>query len=177
MTIHIEDLIQQVCVWNSRRYEQEYNHELTIQLLVEEHNETVDAAKAEDLVEIADGLADIFYVAVGALWKQGLTASDIPNACRQIEREIKFLPPISIAIEWYKAKPRTAILTLVAVAALQDLIEFTQSTSTAINIIKAVCDSNDTKDAVKTDPAVKANINKGRQFVSPKARIKELLDA
>jgi len=42
--------------------------------------------------------------------------------------------------------------------------------------LNAICDANDTKIAIKTDPSVKANIDKGANFIPPEARIKEILD-
>lgn len=46
--------------------------ELRIRLLREEFEETIAAIEADDLVEIADGLADLVYVAVGAALTYGI---------------------------------------------------------------------------------------------------------
>jgi predicted HAD superfamily Cof-like phosphohydrolase len=45
---------------------------LRIELLKEELRETIDAIEAEDIVEIADGLADLCYVAIGAAVSYGI---------------------------------------------------------------------------------------------------------
>ena len=42
--------------------------------------------------------------------------------------------------------------------------------------IHAVCDANDSKSVVKTNAAVKANVDKGPDFVPPEARLQEILD-
>lgn len=45
---------------------------LRLRLLREEFQETIDAMEADDLIEIADGLADLVYVAVGAAISYGI---------------------------------------------------------------------------------------------------------
>lgn len=45
---------------------------LRVSLLLEEARETCDAMIAGDMVEIADGLADVIYVAVGAAIEFGI---------------------------------------------------------------------------------------------------------
>ena len=42
--------------------------------------------------------------------------------------------------------------------------------------IQIVCDSNNSKAHIKTDPTIKANIDKGITFNPPEKRLKELLD-
>jgi len=42
--------------------------------------------------------------------------------------------------------------------------------------IHAVCDANDSKSVVKTKAHVKANVDKGADFVPPEARLQEILD-
>jgi predicted HAD superfamily Cof-like phosphohydrolase len=73
-------MIDRICKWNEARYSQHYNHKLTDQLLREELDELFEAYKAKDKVEMVDGLVDIIYVAVGALWKMGLDAEAIHAA-------------------------------------------------------------------------------------------------
>lgn len=46
--------------------------DLRIRLIQEEVTETIDALEADDLVEIADGLADIIYVCIGAALEYGI---------------------------------------------------------------------------------------------------------
>ena len=46
--------------------------ELRIDLLKEEFDETIEAMRSADLVETADGLADLIYVAIGAALEFGI---------------------------------------------------------------------------------------------------------
>ncbi len=66
----IEDIID----WNSDRYEQEYNHDLTCNLLSEEIFEHQIAITDVDRL---DALVDTIYVSIGAMWKMGLTSDQI----------------------------------------------------------------------------------------------------
>lgn len=43
--------------------------------------------------------------------------------------------------------------------------------------IHVVCDSNDSKPAKKTPSHIKANIDKGAEFIPPEPRLQEILDA
>ena len=54
--------------WNALRYKREYNHNLYTDLLFEEYSEY---ETAKTLVDKLDGLADIFFISIGALWKLG----------------------------------------------------------------------------------------------------------
>ena len=45
---------------------------LRVELLTEEFIETINAIEREDLVEIADGLADLVYVALGTAHEYGI---------------------------------------------------------------------------------------------------------
>lgn len=55
----------------------DYTKALRLRLLREEFQETIDAIRADDLVEIADGLADLVYVAVGAAISYGIPFNDV----------------------------------------------------------------------------------------------------
>jgi predicted HAD superfamily Cof-like phosphohydrolase len=46
--------------------------ELRARLISEEYNETIAALRADDLVGVADGLADLIYVAVGCALEMGI---------------------------------------------------------------------------------------------------------
>lgn len=110
--------ITRICNWNSARYDQQYAHALTIALLQEELDEL---AGATDAVDKLDALIDLTYVAIGAMWKLGLSPTQIAQA---------------------------------------------------INI---VCDSNDSKSVAKTDPNVKANIDKGANYFRPEPELAKIL--
>lgn len=112
--------VKRIVSWNSARYEQEYDHTLTCDLMHEEFQEL--CASTAD-VDKLDALVDITYVAIGAMWKLGLSDEQIRQA------------------------------------------------------IHAVCDSNDSKSVTKTASHVKANIDKGKDFIRPEPRLQEILDA
>lgn len=48
--------------------------------------------------------------------------------------------------------------------------------SQIIQAIHVVCDSNDSKACKKTESFVKANIDKGKNFIRPEPRLQEILD-
>jgi hypothetical protein len=110
--------IRRITAWNKARYEQKYDHDLSSELLQEE---LIEFFEAKNDVDKLDALVDMIYIAVGAMWKMGLSASQIKQA------------------------------------------------------IDIVCDSNDTKSATKTPPHIKANIDKGPDFIRPEPRLEELL--
>jgi predicted HAD superfamily Cof-like phosphohydrolase len=66
--------ITDICDWNAIRGNTEYYPVLEGGMLDEELDEFLDAYNNNDIVEQADALADIIFVAVGALYK--LTGAD-----------------------------------------------------------------------------------------------------
>jgi predicted HAD superfamily Cof-like phosphohydrolase len=62
-------IIQEICDWNAVRGNTEYHPVLEGAMLDEELDEFLDAYNLNDKVEQADALADIIFVAVGALYK------------------------------------------------------------------------------------------------------------
>lgn len=50
---------------------------LRMKLITEEFNELCDAEKANDLVEVADALADIIYIACGTAVSYGIPLDDV----------------------------------------------------------------------------------------------------
>ena len=71
------EFITRVIAWNSQRYNQEYSHDLTVDLLYEEIGELYESTEDVDKL---DALVDIVYVVVGAMWKLGLTEAQIVQA-------------------------------------------------------------------------------------------------
>lgn len=45
-----------------------------------------------------------------------------------------------------------------------------------IDILAIICDSNETKKVDKVDPKVKANIDKGKNFISPSQALTEFVE-
>ena len=168
-----DDIIESICKWNKARYAQEYNEELTIALLEEEFTELTSAIDKKDTVEIADALGDIFYVAVGAIWKSGVSAEDIKAGLDAIDQIA--VPPIHLVIRWYKSDPQIAVLAHVCISAMRTLTALLNSEGRAFAVIRAICDSNDSKVVVKTASHIKANIDKGPNYYSPKAVITKII--
>lgn len=174
---NVPNIIESICNWNADRYEQEYNHELTCALIYEEVSETELAINNDDMVEIADGYADIFYVAIGALWKSGGTPSDIGNILDDIE-DIMPVPPVSVCLAWLEKDVSVSIpvLAMTALSAFGELSKLLNSDDAALDVIRAVCNSNNTKIAVKTEADTKANIDKGASYVPPTKDIEKILN-
>ena len=60
------DIINEICRWNEVRDNLEYNKDLEYQMLKEELLEYI---VAQDIVDQADAIADIIFVAAGSLFK------------------------------------------------------------------------------------------------------------
>jgi predicted HAD superfamily Cof-like phosphohydrolase len=73
----MKGIINRVINWNSKRYDQEFDHRLTRNLLKEETLEFEEATKDVDRL---DALVDTIYVALGAMWKLGLNKKQIEAA-------------------------------------------------------------------------------------------------
>lgn len=169
-------IIESICSWNAARYKQEFNAKLTIDLLAEELDETLGALEEGNLIELLDGLGDLFYVSIGALWKFGYSAEEITTFLDEVEAGLQAKPPTPAAVHWATLEPRPYAIAIVALAALDDLTATLEgSDEAALDVIRAICESNDTKPAVKTASDTKANKDKGDSFVPPTEKIKRIL--
>jgi len=70
-------VVRRIVNWNFARYEQIMNVALTNELLKEEVREFNEATTPVDTL---DALADIVYVAIGAMWKMGLSPGQIHDS-------------------------------------------------------------------------------------------------
>jgi len=171
-----KDIVRSICHWNALRYDQEHNHRLSVALLAEEHTEYLLAWIDKDLIEIVDGLADVFFVAVGAMWKHGWSPKHIMEQMDAMQNDVVFeLEGIAIGIDIYAHTEQVELLAYIALKALEELEDITNEEA-AMGIIRAVITSNATKDAKKTKPGTKANITKGQFYTSPVEEIKRILD-
>jgi len=168
-------VVESICNWNAARYEQVHSEELTLALLHEELFETREAYSKYDAVATLDGLGDLFYVAIGALWKTGLSAANITQLMTQVEEDTAIWPTPEVAVFWYEATRDANVLCLVAHTALQRMHEVLGSDTYVMNVIRAICTSNDTKDVVRTGKHEKANKVKGAGYIPPTEVITELL--
>ena len=71
------DFMKRVAVWNSKRYEQEFDKQLFIELIREEHKEWRDA---DSEVKKLDALCDTVYVAFGGSWRANLGLGELDQA-------------------------------------------------------------------------------------------------
>ena len=116
----INAFIARITSWNRQRYAQEYNQDLTVDLLYEEIGELNEATTDVDRL---DALVDVTYIAIGAMWKLGLSEPQIVAA------------------------------------------------------IHAVCDANASKRVDSMTPShIKANLDKGPDFIAPEPRLQEILN-
>ena len=172
-----ESIIESICNWNSARYEQEFNHDLTCNLLEEELGELGEAYEANDPVAALDGLGDIFYVAIGGLWKHGYDAKAITNIMDYIYQNTVALPNVAVCVYWYRTEAEVSPLASVALAAHDRMAKLLNSQDKALDVVRAICVSNDTKAVKKTASNVKANIDKGTSYVSPTEAITKIWES
>lgn len=73
----MKEIIERVIHWNGERYDQEFDHKLTRNLLTEEALEFEESSTDVDRL---DALVDLIYVSIGAMWKLKLNAAQIEAA-------------------------------------------------------------------------------------------------
>lgn len=169
---------QRIVNWNAARYEQDFNEQLQYDLLFSpksgEIQEWADAFAAQDEVEQLDALADIYFVAVGGLWKLKLSIEQIASLIQShllVNEEHTFVPALNY---WRQGKHEQAFGHAIIVT-MHLAMSMGLSGIQLLRAISAVCDSNDTKPAVKTASDVKANVDKGATYVPPTEALKAIL--
>lgn len=174
-------VFKRVAGWNAARYDQEFNLELTVDLLTEELQEYFDA---EEPVDELDAFCDLTYLAMGGLWKMGveLDAAKAVHSMKAIEATMHngvILHPMTVlgaVLTEAEAAPEDMLYKTLGCALYMMLtMGFNQTQCEAAMHI--VCDSNDTKPAKKTASDVKANIDKGSSFIAPEPRLQKLIDS
>lgn len=173
--LNTPSVVESICNWNAARYEQEPSHELTMALLLEEWQETEEAYATGQVIGILDGLGDVFYVAIGALWKTGLRHEQIQHLLDMVEETMPLMPSPSVALHWYQEDVQNPILAMLALSCLKRLEILLASDVLAMDVIRAICISNDTKEVKKTETGVKANINKGDTYKAPTEMLEDIL--
>ena len=176
---------ERVANWNEARYCRVYSNELTCNMIDEELGEYFDNIDSE--VEKLDALCDIMFVAFGALWKIGFDSLDEVVAANECGEDYSWLdkansiPSIVLAISFSKAirfgyiAPKKGLAIIIILA-------FAQAESNGYTgdqfkrAVLAVCDSNDTKAVERVSPDVKANLNKGEQYVSPTKALTKIVE-
>ena len=180
---------ERVAAWNAQRYEQVLNTSLQHKLLVEEFTETKTALEP---VERLDGHIDQIYVAMGGLWKLGLSHKDAINFLTASEdytglltvqfdynAAMKLIQGIIANVENpidsnHMAMIMADIINLNYIA----LEKLGYTWDECYQAAEIVCDSNDSKVVQKVAANVKANDgNKGSSFIDPKPRLQVIVDA
>lgn len=178
-------IYNRVCVWNERRYDRVYDMSLTVSLLREEYTEYFEAIQP---VHQLDALCDTIYVALGALWKVDLnesvmqsdmqTAAEITHALM----EANVIEPIYLvgsfidSIEHDTNMPDSLALQVIVNLCMVQMQLMRLELKECYAALLVVCDSNDSKSIKKTDPTVKANVDKGEFFVAPEPRLNKILE-
>ena len=169
----LAQLHKRVIDWNAARYEQEYNHELTVNLLDEEVGEGVHLDN--EAVDELDSFVDVYFVATGALWKRGNSEAAIVDLLKQAINapEVSY----SMAKFWLtNGHPDKGLALYMAASMLYAHTQLGLSGAQFARALEAVCDSNDTKPIVKTASHIKANKDKGTSFIPPTAALQAILD-
>lgn len=182
------DIVDRVINWNAARYDQVFNYELAVKLLLEE---TDELNKAFTVVEQLDAIGDISFVAIGVLWKLGVPTDIIKQIFYGTDMTtLDLLQAHDMVVFWQHELMDSVdhradgawpglVLTLHSafLTCLGKLIGINMQ-DYYYDIVEAICDSNDTKEIKgKVDPSVKANINKGASFVPPTARLTKIMEA
>lgn len=181
------NIVQQCVAWNAARYDRVLNLELALNLLTEETNELF---AADNIIEKLDAVGDLSFVAMGVLWKAGVPESIIAEI-------------MGIDSETNVSNGSTLRLYGTYSAISLDLPDLVDSSDAFIavnaallglwycvfelrriglqqeyfNIVKAICDSNDTKEIKgKVDPSVKANIEKGSSYIPPTMALQRIVE-
>lgn len=173
-----------VCDWNSKRYEREYNHELSVNLILEEYLEFLEAKDNE--VEKLDAIADIQFVALGCLWKLGKEQLDFTEANALTNTLLQTgMPPIcniSSLIASFNnydtgIELDTFYMIIFNLCSVQAQHELGLDNEQIMDALLAVCKSNNTKSIKKTASDVKANDgDKGTYYVPPTKNLKKILE-
>lgn len=153
------DIYKRVCDWNEKRTPRTYNHQLTIDLLNEEHNELLEAQTDVDRL---DALCDIIFVASGALWKRGADSLNFD-----------IVSNVGLWVKGFEDDPVDAMLIGTIIAAVVQMEKMGLSEGQALKALSIVCDANDSKEIRMMNADTK--IEKGFSFVAPEPRLEKLL--
>ena len=184
-------VVARVCRWNQQRYEQEWDSPLASSLLTEEFVETL---LADDLVDILDGIGDSLFVAIGCFWKQRMLNDDgavllletviqredfnLLNA--YFEHHLHSWPSRGLEAAFYTFKVCFEAIKLLNLGDNKCKYADVDSSSADVtldchSILLAITKSNETKSIKKTASNVKANLDKGRDFVGPQQDLEILI--
>lgn len=172
----MQEVYERVRKWNAARYPRVYVQALSMALLREEYQEWLDA---KDDVDRLDALCDITFVAMGCIWKLDVTDAQnceaaenaftiMDNMIDGFELNTAFLIPCYLDVAVHvKDYPQLQTMHNIVVACMGQMLSMGLSEDQIEQALIAVCKSNESKTIVKTEPGVKANIDKGPFYMSP----------
>lgn len=195
----IKTYFERVAGWNAARYEQQFDMNLAVRLLTEEYQEWCKAyygmqtqvdAGATHAIEMLDGIGDVSFVALGVAWKAGIDfetfeaallrvqADTYSAACTMPQLHPMFL--VASVIDGFQYDNEIGIADSMAMiihlCALEAKYHFSFGTDKYFEVLRAICDSNDSKVVKRAASNVKANDgNKGDQYVAPTEALRKLL--
>lgn len=179
-------ITERIIEWNSARYDQIFNFELSRDLLLEEISELFEAKTS---IRKVDAVGDIIFVSIGILWKLGFSSEHIYAILYDTDwtklsdfDAFKWLCTIHalgadvIQAEEVGAWPmfEFAVYAMLVVALGQ--LRGLGLQEGFYDFVHAICDSNDTKEVVRTNPALKANIKKGDNYISPTEDLAKIIN-
>lgn len=183
-----KEMLERVARWNEARYERVYDPQLAINLLREEVDEFREAGS---LVDAVDACCDVIYVALGILWKVGVDDTNYEMVRRNVNvAQLQDCHPLyhayaELAIyEDHRGQAGFELSTdeydksfpiIMIGLALSQMHSLGLTDEQMQACFFAVCDSNDTKIAKRTEANVKANIDKGGAYIPPTAALEEIL--
>jgi len=180
-TVSVTD---RVILWNAKRYEQKYDYNLASRLLLEETQELYDA---NGYIQQMDAVGDIFFVAIGVFWKLGLKSSTINEIFMSQplhDMTLVELHEWATHVEWRMlemidgeiegAYPGIKLATFAPFIIAMPMLQAMGMGHCIFEIVKIICDSNDTKSIDKVAHDVKANLDKGEDYRSPTAALQVL---
>ena len=180
------DIVQKCIDWNAARYDQVFNYDLAVKLLLEEMDEL---SEAPSVVEMLDAIGDITFVAIGVMWKLGIPADIIKGYFYSqnlgtLESQEAYNHSLWVfntfingkeQLDWSHQIPALQLACFaVFITALNSLRGLGMQRS-FYDIVDAICISNNTKEVKgKTDASIKANVVKGSNYVPPTERLKQI---
>lgn len=166
--------------WNAARYEQKFDYNFTYNLIKEELDEF---SSATELVEQVDALADICFVAAGALWKMNLnfdqqTFESFYNFYMLDDAPIKesLTNALHVGLNFPGIYTHACTFHQTIATAFDILAYKLNSQEAAIEALHIIADSNSTK-SVKNIPtgAKYSDEGKGSEYIPPTAALTQLI--
>ena len=181
-------IVDKCIKWNAARFEQEFNYNLAVELLIEETDELF---AADTFVDVLDAVGDITFVAIGVMWKMGIPQEVIEDlfykndmtlmTSAQAYNHCCFINNMFITNVEEPALGEVPVLNFAAMSAFITALSAIRGAGMQkayYEVCDAICDSNNTKEvkSVKTTSNIKANIDKGSKYIPPTEKLQKIRD-